>query len=130
MKKWFINILALTSLIWTTVIFANKEIDNAYHIKKSTTVQNGISVPATNITILNYSEESIFVVVPGTSLYDLLYAGRSDTIFNNSYYGDTRIMLQDWNRITFFDQYVCRRAILTVDGRPGSYRIMLDKKYC
>lgn len=130
MKKWFVNLLTVVCLLWTSITLAANAADQSYHSKQSVSPSTGIAVPATNITIINYSEESIYATVPGTSVYDILYAGRSDTIFNNAYYGDTRIVLQDWNRITFFDQYVCRRAIVSVDGRPGSYRIIVDRKYC
>lgn len=89
-----------------------------------------LAVPATNITVLNYSEEAIFAIIPGTGINDMLTAGKSDTISNDTYYGDTRLVLQDWARYTFFDQYVCRRAIVTIEGRPGYYRYTVDRKFC
>lgn len=89
-----------------------------------------LTVPETNITALNYSDESIYVVVPNSPINFEVFSGNSRTISRNGYYGSTQLVLQDWNRITFFNQYVCRRAIVTVDGRPGSYRVSVDGKYC
>lgn len=89
-----------------------------------------MAVPATNITVVNYSDETIFALVPNSPIYDQLLSGKSDTISNNSLYSDTHLVLQDWNRNTFFEQNVCRRAIVTVDGRPGNYHINVDRKFC
>jgi hypothetical protein len=127
------KILSGVAMIASTlaVSFAANAADvSSYYSTLHPKASKTLSVPPTNITVLNYSEEAIFAIVPGTPINDMLRAGKSDTISHDTYYGDTRLVLQDWNRYTMYDQYVCRRAIVTVDGRPGYYRISVDRKYC
>lgn len=131
MKKILTFVALAMSTAVVSVASAETKNSNVYYstLHPSTSAQ-AFAVPATNITVINYSQETIYAIVPNSPINDQLFSGKSDTISNNSYYGDTHLVLQDWNRSTFFDQYVCRHAIVTVDGQPGGYHINVDRKYC
>ncbi|MBX3709017.1 MAG: hypothetical protein KIT56_00035 [Gammaproteobacteria bacterium] len=96
---------------------------------KAMTAASVLALPPTNITVLNYSEERIFVAVPNVFEYEIP-TGNSRTIAHDSYYGDTSLILSDWNHNRFWESTVCRRAIVVVDGRPGNYHISVDRKFC
>jgi hypothetical protein len=131
MKKLLIGLTTLFSLAIGSMAFATAADNSGYYLNSNnTSITKTLTVPETNITALNYCDESIYVIVPNSPINYEVFSGNSRTISRNGYYGSTQLVLQDWNRITFFNQYVCRRAIVTVDGRPGAYRVLIDGKYC
>ncbi|VVC75236.1 hypothetical protein AQUSIP_05240 [Aquicella siphonis] len=132
MKKMLTTLAATASIVAVSFAFAAAKVDSGvyYSTQHPKAGMKALAVPATNITVTNYSDELIFAVVPGSPIDDRIGSGKSDTISNDSYYGDTHLVLLDWNRSVFFDQNVCRRAIVTVDGRPGSYHIDVNRKFC
>ena len=131
MKKTLVTLVTTASTLVASFAFAASGYYSKLDAAPAALTGNAkaLAVPATNITVLNYSEETIYVVVPG-AINDKVLSGRSDTISHDSLYNDTHLVLQDWNHNSFFDQNVCRRAIVTVDGRPGSYHINVDRKFC
>lgn len=107
--------------------------DTAYYISpKNNSAEKNFVMPATNITVINYSDVSIYILVPGID-YEV-DPGVSNTINRDAYYGETSLVLQslngDWMRVNLFSNQICRHAIVTVDGKSGSYHTTVDKKYC
>ena len=128
MKKILIALATTLSLAAATTTFAANTGTNDYYISSGDQIASkAFVVPATNITVLNYSDEFIYLASP---VNYQIPSGNSRTISRNAYYDSTHIVLQDWNYTTFYDRFVCRRAIITVDGRPGYYRISVDGRYC
>lgn len=132
MKNFLIRLTALVSFAIASMAFAAPDVntDNYYVNANNTAFTKALAVPETNITVLNYSDESVYVIVPNSPINVEVFSGNSRTISRNGYYGYTQLVLQDWNGITFFNQGVCRRAIVTVNGRPGYYHVSIDGKFC
>lgn len=136
MKKVLLSLLTTASLLATSLVSAATVDLSGYYSAlhpKATVASKALLLPPTNITVTNYSEDLIFVAVPG-AIDDAVPSGKSDTISHDSYSGSTHLVLQYINRYgvraTFFDQYVCQRAMLTVDGRDGFYHSDIDARYC
>lgn len=86
--------------------------------------------PPTDITIINASVSPIYAIVPNSPIFDLIYPTANDHIRNNTYSGDTNLVLQDSYRVTIFNNTVCRAAVVTVYGQPGANNIVIDTEYC
>lgn len=129
MIKTTIRALTLVGLLTATAVFADaKSTSNGYYNVPYTKSFAHTLVPATNISVLNYSDDTVYAIVPGLGV--TLFSGNATTFRLDNFYGETYMTLQDpWQR-PFFTQYVCRRAIVIVDGRPGAYRINVDRRYC
>lgn len=135
MKKLLLALTMLFSLaIGTMTLAAN--VGDYYLNSNQSGMTKALYLPDTNITVLNYSQESIYVVIPNSTINYEVPSGLSRTISRDGYRGLTWLMLQDWNRITFFptmehpEQRVCRRAIVTVSGVPGNYYLNIDNRFC
>lgn len=89
-----------------------------------------VTFPATDITVINASTSPIYAIVPNSPIYDLIYPTANDHIRNNTFYGDTNLVLQDTYQNTIFNRYVCRASVVTVYGQPGSNSIVIDTEYC
>ena len=130
MIKTSIRCLALLGLLTASAAYADAKSTNKgyYTAPYSKTALAAMVVPATNIAILNYSDDTVFAYVPGASI--TLFSGNANTFRHDTYWADTQLTLQDPIHNTFFNQYVCHRAIVTIDGRPGYYRTTVDRRYC
>ena len=135
MKNACLKLAAVAGLVAATTAFA----DNAAQMKGyfSTKTPSLVSdsakpnrFPPTDITVTNASAYSIHVVVPGTTIHDTLYATDVDHIRNYSGAFYTTITLEDSYHAVFWNQMVCPRALITVYGQPGYYRIINDTEYC
>lgn len=129
MKKIFLSLVMLFSIIIASTTFAADAKKNGYYVSNKTLSLKSSELPPTYIPIHNFSNNLINVTIPG-QLDFYIRAGDTRNITHDSYYGNTRVVLQDPYRIAFWDQYVCRRAIITVYGRPGSYNITADPAFC
>ncbi len=154
MKKIFLSLIAIMSLVSTSFVFAdtsnavtgasefNITAAKGYSSKKNK-LQNAVfknanaklnastsAYYATNITVINASSELIYTYVPGSGIYDSIFPTENDHILNGSYSGNTYVVLQDPNYSTFYQGYMCRYAITTVFGYPGNYRIFIDAMLC
>lgn len=132
MKKINLSLLAVSSLLTASLSFAAVSDSNKYFSTLHPQVKNAsidLLHPPTDISIVNASSNYIYVVVPPVN--DRITPG-----FNDHIYGydptswQTWITLQDPYRSTFFADYVCKLAIVTVYGAPGSYRINIDSDLC
>jgi hypothetical protein len=128
MIKTSIRCLALLGLLTATTAFADTQSKSSGYYSAAYSKAAKLVVPATNIAVLNYSDDVVFAYVPGASV--TLYSGNANTFRHESYWGDTQLTLQDPVHNTFFNQYVCHRAVVTIDGRPGYYRTTVDRRYC
>lgn len=84
-------------------------------------------LPPTAINVINLSQERIFIDYPVS--FDIP-EGTGRSVTHPAFYGDTRIVLLDWHRNVFFDQYVCHHAIVSVSGQPGYYYTKVDTERC
>jgi hypothetical protein len=125
-----VSMLALStaSMAATTETKNTETKNNDYFVSSNTNnLQSKMFVlPATNITVLNYSDTSIYVIIPGTSIDYEITSGNSRTISRLGYYGDTRLLIENWFHYNILDRYICNRSIVTVD----SSHITIDRKYC
>lgn len=132
MKKISLGLVAISSLISASFCFANTpDLSNYFSTlhSKPTAGLKATFHPPTDITIVNASTNYIFAVVPGSPVNDRLSPGFNDHIYGYNT-NDAYIVLQDPYRDTFYSDYVCRLAIVTVYGNPGSYRINIDNDLC
>src|SRR5579862_4166024 len=124
MKKILTTVAAVVSAFAVSMACAETPKNNGYFSSMNPGAgSKSLTVPATNITVINMTDGYIYVTVPGTTISDMVYTGKSDTISNDGLYRDTHLALLDFNHATFFDQFVCRRAIVTVDGYTGNFHI-------
>jgi hypothetical protein len=87
--------------------------------------------PFTDITIVNASSNTIYMVVPNSPVDQGIAPGYNGHIHNNdSNNYNTYVVLLDPSRQTFYAKTVCRLAILTVRGYQGSYSINEDFDLC
>lgn len=129
MIKTSVRAVALLGLLATGCAFANTQTaTTGYYTAPYVKAAKTALVPATNIAILNYSDDTVYAYVPGAGI--TLFSGNTNTFRHDTYFGDTQLTLQDPVHTTFFNQYVCHRAIVTIDGRPGYYRTTVDRRYC
>lgn len=82
--------------------------------------------PATDIAIYNGTNNIIFVMVPFSPINDVIYPHTADHIYHDTMYADTHIVLQDPQRFTFFDRFVCRHANIMVSGGQYNYHTTVD----
>jgi len=121
--------LALLGALATTAAYADvKAPANKYSSAPYTKTFNAALVPPTNIAILNFSSDTVYAVVPGFSIP--LLSGNANTITHPTYWDDSYLTLQDPYHTPFYNRYVCHRAIVTIGGTPGYYRIDVDSRYC
>lgn len=80
-------------------------------------------MPATNISVLNYSDNTIYISQP---LYKTINSGKAVTITHSSFYGDTYLVLENMYHQPIFSDYVCSHAIVTVDEG----RVRIEESYC
>lgn len=133
MKMRSLSLLVATGLVSSTVAFAGQSVLSGYYSSQhpqTTLAAKATLFPPTDITITNASNNTIYAAVPNSPIYDTIYAGNNDHIRHNTYYGDTFISLQDPNHNQFWSGSVCRLALVTVYGNPGSYRVNVDREYC
>lgn len=132
MKKIALAALIVSSLLSSTFSFANSIANNyasSLH-PKANIAANLMLHPPTDITIINASTNYIYAVIPNF-VNDLITPGNNDHLYGyQEGVWSTYIMLQDPNHNTFFSTNVCRLAIVTVYGGPGSYRITTDSDLC
>ncbi len=136
MKKMSALLLVAAGLTMSAATFAADANGyySAQHPKMNLTATAANFAPATAITIVNGSQDMIYAVVQDQYGKDLLtdsvYQEKHDHIRHDTNYGTTRLVLRDPNRNTFFDVNVCRRAVVSVFGRSGSFRYNIDEEYC
>lgn len=89
-----------------------------------------VAHPPTDITVINSSSSMFYVTIPNTSIYDALYPGNNEHIYNvyGAYYTD--VVLRDPGHTVFFANVVCPLAIMTVTGYPGAYHVTVDSDLC
>lgn len=132
MKKTLLASLAVASALSASAYAANGL--SSYYSSQHPAPKASLSTmmhPPTDITVINASTNSIYAIIPGSPVNDLLYSGQNDHIYGydpNIYY--THLVLQDPYHSTFFSTPVCRLAIVTVYGSPGNYRIVTDSDLC
>ncbi len=129
MKK-IAALTAIAGLLLSSFAFAVNTNYTSALKKGDAKLKTGLGNPGTDITVYNRSSDLFYSSVPGTPVYDVVYPYYSDHIYNENFYGMTRVMLQDPYRNVFFDGYVCRYAYLTVDGYPTNYRVYVDSSGC
>ena len=135
MKKRALSLFAALGFLSTSFVFAsqtNLDLKGYYSSQHPSTVVKATTTmfPPTDITVANSSSDGIYVVVPNTPIHDFVYAGNNDHIRHSSYYGDTHLILEDPYHHVFFDNYVCRLAVVNVLGQPGAYHLNVDSEYC
>lgn len=131
MKKMLSFVAAAISAATVTMAYADTPKNNDYYSSMRPGAGSAsLMVPITNITVINMSDRFIYVTVPNTTISDMVYTGKSDTISNDSTGYDTHLVLLDSYHATFFDQFVCRRAVVMVDGTSGNFHINVDRRYC
>lgn len=89
--------------------------------------------PLTNITVINASVDTIYAVVTANNIYQLyqaVYPRGYLHIYEDDLFDPTYLVLKDPYSNDFFSGYVCRRAIITVFGQPGSYLVQNDRDFC
>lgn len=124
-----IQCVALLAALSTSTAFADtKAVANKYYSAPYSKAVSTAMVPATNIAVLNYSDNTVYASVPGLTL--TLFSGYANTFRHDTYFGDSYLTLQDPSGVVFYNQYVCHRAIVTIDGRPGYYRTTVDGHRC
>ena len=128
MKKTTQLLIALASLMLTTVVFAKAENVNlsnyysAQHPRMNVALAATANfVPATDITIVNNTPDYIFVGVPHTPIYDRVASGATDHIFHDTNYGPTELQLEDYMGYPFFDDLVSARAVVIVSRNFAGY---------
>ena len=127
-KSMLKSLAILGALVAGSTFAGTNAIAGKYYTAPYTKAFNAALVPATNISVLNYSDDTIFAYVPGLTIP--LYSGNANTIRLDNFWGDTYLTLQDPRGVPFYTQYVCHRAMVIVDGRPGYYRTTVDRRYC
>ncbi|MBA3660583.1 MAG: hypothetical protein H0W64_02550 [Gammaproteobacteria bacterium] len=134
MRKIQLCATALMSLFTASVAFASSDMLSNYYSSQRPQATAAIKAslhPPTDITVINASTSHIYAVVPNSPINDLINPGFNDHIYNtNPNVWSTLLVLQDPYRGTFFNANVCRLAIVTVYGTPGSYRINTDTDLC
>lgn len=133
MKKTALMLIATGLLSVATAAVAGPEDGyfSTLHPLVSATGGKAPRFPATDITVVNASNNVIFAIVPNTPINDLLNPNsQPDHIRNNNGAFNTTLILQDPYRATFDQRVVCPRALVTVFGGPGAYRINVDEEYC
>lgn len=134
MKKLSLIAATAVGLLSASFAFAENVDLNGYYSTKhpQTTLATKANVtPPTDITVINGSTANIYAIVPNSPIFDLIYSGGdNDHIRHSTYAGNTHLVLQDtYNRI-FFDGYVCRLAVVSVDSLTGVLRTRVDSEYC
>lgn len=119
MKKFLIVLTALASLTAASLTLA---FNSAYYINDTNTTK-AFAVPTTNITVLNYSDRTIFITSPVS--YDIP-AGTSRTVSRNAYDGYTHISIS-YNNGSYLSQDVCPRALVII---PNNYIPTFDNRFC
>ncbi|OGT36349.1 MAG: hypothetical protein A3F11_10380 [Gammaproteobacteria bacterium RIFCSPHIGHO2_12_FULL_37_14] len=135
MKKIYLCLITVISLVFASVTFASAAANGYYTSKHPLTSNINAKVksalaPATYITIINKTSDYFYVTVPGTSIFDKLYQLENDYLISNTYSGSTYVALKDPYYSTFFQNYLCRYAFVNVYGVPGNYRIDVDSTIC
>lgn len=133
MEKFKLSVVALTSLLSTSIAFAGTTLSDFYttmHPKTNVALKNMIHPPV-DVTVINASTSYIYVRVYGTVVHDYLRPGFNDHVYNyDSTMWSVPIMLEDPRGNVFYNENVCRLAIVTVYGNPGNYRINTDNDLC
>lgn len=135
MKKTLLILLTLTTMASTAFAAAPlSKLELGHYYSKQhprTPGMNAASMyPATDITVVNATVGVIYTVVPNSPIYDVNSPETNDHVRHDSLMGPTHIHLQDPYGNAFFDNYVCRLAVITTFGFPGSYRVNVDEEYC
>jgi len=134
MIKTTLKSLTLLAALAATTTFADvKAPNNKYYSAPYTNTVDATLMPATNIAVLNFSNDTIDASVPGLEL--TLLSGNTNTFRNETYWGNTLLTLQNSYHIDpFFNRYVCHRAVVTIDStidnKPGHYVTTVSNRYC
>jgi hypothetical protein len=87
------------------------------------------SYPATDITVVNATDNVITMAIPN-AFSDYVQVEANNHLRHQTLVAPTHLNLLDPYGNVFFDQYVCRLAVVTAYGQVGSYRINVDTEYC
>jgi hypothetical protein len=132
MKRLVLSALVSTTLIFSATTFAAPS-KQYYSTLGSSKINLSSTMvhPPVDISIINASSSSIYTVVPGSPINDLLNPGYNNHIYNydnNVYY--TYLVLQDVYHNSFYAYNVCKLAIVTVFGYTGHFTITTDNDLC
>jgi len=87
-----------------------------------------LNVPPTNIAVLNYSSDTIQTFVRNAGM--TLYSGNAGTFRDDTVFSDSYIKITDIYGRLIYGDYVCRRAMVIVDGGGNYWRTTVDRRYC
>lgn len=128
------NVVVKTALIAALAISTNAlaTVSGYYSTlhPQTTRALTSTLVPATDITIVNASQGTIYGEVPN-AIFDTVVPGINDHIRHPTFTGNTFINLRanDLNRSIFWSGYVCRYSIITVYGTAAA-NVGIDNEYC
>lgn len=134
MEKFKLSVVVIAGLLSSSIAFAGTNLSSFYssmHPKTDVATLKTMMHPPTDVTIVNASSSYIYAGVFGTTIHDFVKPGFNDHIYNydaNIWY--TPLLLEDPSGNYFFNQNVCRLAVVTVYGYPGNYRINTDSELC
>ena len=139
MKKYYLSLVMVIGFMTASFALAAPQVTastsngyfSAQHSQPSKgSIKAANLVPPTDITIINASNDFIVASVIDTTFSTTIYSDSNDHIRNYEYAGMTPIALRGPYGSSFFTRNVCRYAVLTVYGQPGSYRVNVDSEYC
>lgn len=132
MKKFCLTLTTILLAASASLSFAAADKGGYYSSDKP--AAKGVAAkalfPATNISIINGTNGVVFALIPEYGYVKDIYPGEDKPIQNNNYYGDSHIVLQGPAHDTFFDQYVCRAAVISVFGERPNYHYNVNTEYC
>jgi hypothetical protein len=139
MKKIFRNVVTAISMMSASFAFAANasKVDLVKYFTSQKT--NGaastvkkMTLFATDITILNRSDNPMYVFIPESNgnVSDYIGSGGVDRIWSETYYGLTHLVLKNALMGTFYDGLVCRNSVVAVYGTYHNDYAVISNERC
>lgn len=132
-KKLVSALIAIATLAVAQISFAGN-VANSYQTTKAVSGNTKATAcpcqHATDINVKNISYDNFYVLVPNTTVNDIVPTGFDMHLIHDTFYGETHLVLKDLYNQNFFDGYVCRHAKVVVSGSRYNYNINIDRSLC
>lgn len=131
MKKLSLAALSAISLFLVSHGYAEAPKSGYYFTKGAVPSLSSAAtaLPATNITIFNSTNNSIYGSVDNTPILGIS-AWEVGHVIHNTWPGFTHLTLFDAYRHPFFDGQVCHYAVINVMGGGTPVKWFIDTSYC
>lgn len=139
MKKIFRNVITVVSAVSASFALAanTPKVDlvkyfTSQQSKGAAAAVKKMTLFPTDITVLNRSDNPIYVFIPESNgnVSDYVGSGGVDRIWSETYYGMTHLVLKNALLNTFYDGLVCRNSVVAAYGSYHSDYAVISNERC